>query len=97
MRILRADVRDEIEMTSILHLDRRLVVYIEAGLRERHLCDERGVLARGSRALEEAEPGTRENVIGIVFQNPNSRVLWGRFVERDLRSRMSNGTARSLS
>lgn len=83
LRLLRADVRDEEELASVVHLDRRLVAYIKAGLRERHLCDDRwAVTERGLRALRDADPEDREICMGFVFQDPGSRVLWGRFVEQ---------------
>lgn len=83
LRLSRADVRNESEIASFLHLDRRLVAYIKAGLRDRLLCDDHGVTTeRGSRALHDADPDSGETCMGFVFQDPTSRVLWGRFVER---------------
>lgn len=82
LRLLRAEVRNEVEIASLLHLDRKLVAYIKAGLREFHLCDDRGVPTdRGLRALRDADPEQGELCKGFVFQDPNSRVLWARFVE----------------
>ncbi len=81
--LLQADVRDEIEIASLLHLDRKLVAYIRAGLWERRLCDDRWVLSeQGLRALRNADPDDGETCMGFVFQDPISRVLWGRFVEQ---------------
>ena len=83
LRLLRADVRDPGEIASLLHLDRRLVAYIRVGLHDDHLCDDRGVLTeRGARALRDADPESGETCMGFVFQDPMSRTLWGRFVER---------------
>lgn len=83
LRLLRADTRDEREIASSLHLNRKLAAYIKAGLRDLHLCDDRFVITdRGLRALHDADPEHGESCKGFVFQDPSSRILWGRFVER---------------
>ena len=83
LRLFRADVRDTRDVAALLHLDPRLTAYIAAALRDQHLCDDHQVpTPRGERALEEADDRRAEIVKGYVFQDPGSRTVWGRFVER---------------
>lgn len=83
LRLLCAEMRDEREIARALRLDRRLVAYIVAGLRERRLCDDRRVpTEQGLRALDQEQLDEDDLCLGHVFQDPTTHSMWGRFVER---------------